>query len=138
MGIPITNCLFDSDHGAALMRVSKERAKSYFVCLRHLIISLRKKIFSQRIDNLMRRRCLGGFQALAPAYSQAFANATGSAKAQPAEYLGNVGLCAHKVSVMPPVGLRMPLTTTSLECTHRHFNEANHFSSPCTAFARQT
>jgi hypothetical protein len=138
-GIHIESYPVVSDQGTALRAVCAEHAHPQFFCLRHFLVSLKCKLWSNEIGNLIRCRVHHDFRNLCRQYEPRFAEALrdpGSARAKRlGKVLQTVGLAMSadgivvseqskwaSISMMERVSTRLPSTSNALESFHGHGN----------------
>jgi hypothetical protein len=130
-----------SDQGRALRAVYALHGNEQFFCLRHFLVSLKLKIWSDDVGNLIRCCVRGNFERLCAIYQRHFAEALVSRHSPKAtrlvKVLGNMGLSFEEgrivsqdgskwraVSMMERVPVRLPSTSNGRESLHGHGNEA--------------
>jgi hypothetical protein len=136
-GIDLNGYRVVCDQGSALRAVCRRHENPQFICLRHLLVSLKRKLFSDEVGLLVRCRVRGDYDRLCAAYVPIFAAAEGSDARLLARTLAKVGLEFvsgeirridparwESVSMMTRVMHRLPSTSNALESAHGHANEA--------------
>jgi hypothetical protein len=124
------------DQGSALHAVCERHDRPQFFCLRHVLVNLKRKLFSEEVGNLVRCGVQGDYNGLCEAYTHISAAAEGSDTHQLFRTLAKVGLAFESgeirqsapdlwesVSMMTRVMRRLPSTSKALESAHGHANE---------------
>jgi hypothetical protein len=141
-GISLMEYRVISDKGRALRTVCALHGNEQFSYLRHFLVSLKLKIWSDEVGNFIRCRVRGDFERLCAIYQRRFAETLVSRHSPEmiclVKILGNVGLSFEEgriivqdgskwraVSMMERVPVRLPSTSNGLESFHGHENEAN-------------
>jgi hypothetical protein len=125
-----------SDQGRALQAICNRHNNQQFFCLRHLLLILKRKRFSEEVGQLVRCRVPDDYQRLCALYQPIFRTAEGTDARLLSHTLAKVGLAFEAgeirqsnptrwaaVSMMSRVPYRLPSTSNALESTHGHANE---------------
>jgi hypothetical protein len=97
LGIGLQGWNVVSDRGTTLRSVYRQRRNEQFLCLRHFLVSLKRKVWSEEIGNLIRCGVSQDFDCLRAEYEprllQALEAGSGSPVAKrPRKLLANFGL----------------------------------------------
>jgi hypothetical protein len=135
-GIDLDHYHVVSDQGLALRSVCAAHANQQFICLRHLLLTLKRKLFSDEVGQLVRCRVQDDYARLCALYEPIFTQAAESDRRLLSRTLAKVGLAFESgriqqldrcrwcaVSMMERVEYRLPTTSNALESTHGHANE---------------
>jgi hypothetical protein len=130
-----------SDQGTALCSVCQHHQNDQFLCLRHFLRSLKHRMWSEEIGNLIRCRAPDDFERLCAEYQTRFSSALDIGPTSPEarrlrKLLGKVGLNVaagriivvnhnkwRSISMMERVVVSLPSTSNALESFHGHGNE---------------
>jgi hypothetical protein len=139
-GIQLDRCRVVSDQGTALRSVCAAHHNPQFLCLRHFLRSLGRKLWSEEVGNLIRCRTQGDFDRLCAEYEPRFAHAledpTSPRPERLLKLLNNIGLWLSSgsirvvdsakwgaVSQMQRVAVSLPSTSNAWEVFHGHGKE---------------
>lgn len=135
-GIDLTIFPFESDQGGALISLLEEKNIKYFICLRHLLKSLKYNEFSYDVSNILKCCSKEDLQNSLLTYSEIFGCIIEPEKKTLRDkMLKKVGLIYEdnsivikdeklweKVSLFKRMPFKMPSTTNSLESMHGQLN----------------
>jgi hypothetical protein len=139
-GVDLGSYCVVSDEGAALRAVCASHSNRHFLCLRHFLVSLKHKLWSQEVGNLIRCRVATDLHELCAQYEPRFAAAvqdpSSTSGKRLCKVLERVGLVMTQgrlmvsnqakwtsISMMERVPTRLPSTSNALESFHGHGNE---------------
>ncbi|KAK8888504.1 hypothetical protein M9Y10_039583 [Tritrichomonas musculus] len=138
-GFPIEEYIriIESDQGKSLIAAVEELGLHHLSCLRHFLVSLKRRKYSYQIGNLVSATCLKDFNNLRKIYRNSWKNITDAKElALLNKYLNKAGLEFanndiliidqqkwSEISMLERPAFQMPSCTNQIESGHGHLNE---------------
>jgi hypothetical protein len=139
-GITLNGLRVVSDRGSALQAICTSHDNDQFFCLRHFLVSLKLRMWSEEIGNLIRCRVVGDYGRLCAEYEPRFAEAITDPNSPQGKHLlkmlrmvglgmtnGRIGVDDQvkwdAISMIKRVEVNLPSTSNALESFHGHANE---------------
>ena len=135
--IPTFINVAESDQGSGLKKAIKDQGLKHLCCLRHLLVSLGRKPYSQQVGNLVSTASSHDLEELKKVYNKQWKKITDTNLLDKLERkLNKVGLSFkekkkisiedqdrwEEVSMVHRASFKMPSCTNQLESTHGHLN----------------